>query len=97
MYYRDSQGVVICFDITNQDSFDTCDFWLKDVEKHAPPNAIKVLCGLKSDLSSMREVDTYKAESFAKQNNMTYIEVSNKTGSKVEELFEGLAQQIHDF
>jgi GTPase SAR1 family protein len=97
MYYRDSQGVVICFDITNQDSFDTCDFWLKDIETHAPPNAIKILCGLKADLSGMREVDSYKAESFAKQNNMAYIEVSNKTGSNVDEMFQSLAQKIADF
>jgi len=96
MYYRESQGVIICFDITNQESFDTCDFWIKDIEKHAPENALKILCGLKSDLSNMREVDNYKAEAFAKSNNMTYFEVSNKTGDKVDEMFQILAQQIYD-
>ena len=39
----------------------------------------------------MREVDQYKAENFAKTNNMTYFEVSNKTGSNVEEMFQSLA------
>ena len=57
MYYRDSHGVIICFDITNQESFEQCDFWLKDIEKHAPEKAIKFLCGLKSDLADIREVD----------------------------------------
>ena len=96
MYYRDSQGVVICFDITNQESFDTCDFWMKDIEKHAPEKAFKILCGLKSDLSNMREVDQYRAESFAKANNMVYFEASNKTGENVEEMFQSLAQKIYD-
>jgi small GTP-binding protein len=91
MYYRESQGVIVCYDITNSESFDTCDFWLKDLEKHAPENAVKILCGLKSDLAGMREVDQYKAESFAKKNNMTYFEVSNKTGNNVEEMFQSLA------
>lgn len=44
----------------------------------------------------MREVDQYKAENFAKTNNMTYFEVSNKTGNNVDEMFQGLAQLIYD-
>ena len=91
MYYRDSHGVVICFDITNQDSFDAGVFWLKDIEHHAPEKSKKILCGMKSDLSSMREVDRHKAESFAKSNNMSYFEVSSKTGNGVNEMFQLLA------
>ena len=54
MYYRDSHGVVICFDITTQDTFDACSFWVKDLEKNAPEKAIKFLCGLKCDLEEQR-------------------------------------------
>jgi Ni2+-binding GTPase involved in maturation of urease and hydrogenase len=57
---------------------------------------MRILCGLKSDLASMREVDNYKAEAFAKAHNMTFIEVSNKTGDKVDEMFSMLAQKIYD-
>ena len=51
---------------------------------------------MKSDLSGMREVDRHKAESFAKTNNMSYFEVSSKTGNGVNEMFQLLAQQIYD-
>ena len=61
MYYRDSHGVLLCYDITNAESFESCKFWLKDVEKHAPADTIKVICGLKADLSSLREVERSKA------------------------------------
>jgi len=61
MYYRDSHGVLLCYDITNAESFESCKFWLKDVEKHAPADIIKVICGLKADLSSLREVERSKA------------------------------------
>jgi GTPase SAR1 family protein len=69
---------------------------LKDIEKYAPANAIKFLCGLKSDLADCREVDQFKAENFAKQNKMQYFEVSNKTGDNVEEIFQELGQKIYD-
>ena len=52
MYYRDSNGALICYDITNQDSFEACRFWIKDIERHAPVNINKILVGLKSDLAS---------------------------------------------
>ena len=94
MYYRDSHGVAICFDITTQDTFDACSFWVKDLEKNAPEKAIKFLCGLKSDLADQRQVDQYKAQAFAKQHNMEYIEVSSKTGDNVESTFQRLAQAI---
>lgn len=35
----------------------------------------------------MREVERLKAENFAKANKMKYHEVSNKTGSGVNEMF----------
>ncbi len=96
IYYRDTQGILICFDVTNEDSFAACQYWLQDLEKHAPENSYKVLCGLKSDLVSMREVDRSKAEEFAKQNGlMGYFECSNRTGAGVEEMFLKLARTIH--
>jgi len=69
------------------ESFEKIDFWLKDIEKHAPENSTKFLCGLKSDLAEIREVEESTAEAFAKENKMRYFEVSNKTGENVEEMF----------
>ena len=94
MYYRESHGVIVCFDITNSESFDACSFWVKDLTQNAPAGVKMVLCGLKSDLSSQRQVDHYKAEEFCKSNGMQYFEASAKTGDRVDEVFQQLAQTI---
>ena len=50
MYYRDSKGVLLCYDITNAESWDSVQYWLKDVEGSVPENCVKILCGVKCDL-----------------------------------------------
>ena len=97
MYYRESHGAIICYDITNQESFDSCTFWLSDVEKHAPKDIIKVLCGLKADLSSIREVEYSKGEQFASENGMDFFELSSKNGDNVQEMFLHTANQINTY
>ena len=96
MYYRDSNGALVCYDITNQESFEACRFWIKDIERHAPVNIKKVLVGLKADLKYvMREVEYSKAEQFAKDNDMEFFEVSSKTGDNVDEMFRTIAREIN--
>ena len=50
MFYNDVNGVFICFDLTDKETFDELSFWLNDLEQHAPKGAAKILCGLKLDL-----------------------------------------------
>ena len=53
---------MFCFDITEKSSFEKVqDFWIEELSEHAPPTAIKMLVGLKSDLISIREVPMQKA------------------------------------
>ena len=51
MFYNEVNGVFICFDLTDEEeAFNKVKFWLDDLEKNAPNNAVKILCGLKLDL-----------------------------------------------
>ena len=50
MYYNDVCGVFVCFDLTDEDSFNSVNFWLSDLGANAPKNTVKLLCGLKLDL-----------------------------------------------
>ena len=52
MYYNDVQGVLVCFDLTDEESFTRLNFWLHDLQHHAPEKIVKILCGLKHDLVS---------------------------------------------
>lgn len=50
MYYKDVSGVLLCFDLTDEESFKNINFWLGDLNKHAPSKLVKILVGNKSDL-----------------------------------------------
>lgn len=50
MYYNDVQGCLVCFDLTDEESFTKLNFWLQDLQRHAPEKIVKILCGLKHDL-----------------------------------------------
>lgn len=53
MYYKDVSGVLLCFDLTDEESFKNINFWLGDLNKHAPAKLVKILVGNKSDLCSL--------------------------------------------
>ena len=50
MYYKDVCGVLLCFDLTDEESFKNLKFWLGDLQQHAPENIAKVLIGNKADV-----------------------------------------------
>ena len=50
MYYNEVCGAFVCFDLTEEDSFNAVNFWLQDLAANAPKNIVKILVGLKLDL-----------------------------------------------
>ena len=95
-YFQSSNGFLLVFDITDKESFQKLnDFWMDQLNMHAPKKAKSVLVGNKSDLAGQRQVSIEDAEEFAKNNNLKYYEVSAKDGTKVVELFFYLANEIY--
>ena len=52
MYYRDTVGAVICYDISNEHSFKSVSYWINEMKKNkvGDQDFILVLAGNKSDL-----------------------------------------------
>ena len=44
-YYRSANGIILCYDITCRQSFESLIRWMDDVSKFAVPNVVKVLIG----------------------------------------------------
>lgn len=60
---------------------------MEKFNQYANPKTIKMLVGNKSDLGSKRVVSQQDAETFAKENRMTYTETSALDASNIEAVF----------
>lgn len=62
VYYRNVDGVLLVFDITDPESFETINYWVEELNDKADIASIELmLIGNKNDLSSSREVSRGKA------------------------------------
>ena len=82
---KNSQGLILVYDVTNRQSFIDLQNWLKDV-KNATDKVSIILFGNKCELEN-RAVTKEEAEQFAKKNNIPYIETSAKSKINIDEGF----------
>ena len=89
-YYKGANGVLLIFDITKRDTFEKLDYWLTDLQENSDnlDYLFIYLIGNKNDLEAERKVSTEEANKFAQENNLSYIEVSAKTGFNIKKLFD---------
>lgn len=92
--YRDVHGVIIVFDITNKDSINTINNWIKNVRDESPKDVVIFIVGNKCDLQGMRKISSADIHMIAQKNNLIYYEVSAKNGNNIALVFEDLANQI---
>ena len=91
--YRNANGVLFVYDITNQESFSNIKNWIKDLQNVG--NDIKgVIIGNKLDLEQKRDVSKQDLEEIGKKYNMPILETSAKQSINVNEGFELLVNEL---
>jgi Ras-related protein Rab-1A len=48
-YYRGADGIIMVYDVSNQESFDHVSDWLSEIERYAPQESCILLAGNKCD------------------------------------------------
>ena len=86
-YYKGAHGILLVYDITLKESFESLNDWLNEIKKNTSKNIVKVLIGNKIDLNDKRIISFDEAKEFADNNNMKYIETSAKTATNVDQAF----------
>ena len=96
-YFRNAEGVVLAYDVTNSESFDNLKFWINSIKSNLGEKNIFIpiiIIGNKIDMEDMRDITKEDASKFAKENNYKYFETSAKTGQGVDEAIRDLVNQI---
>ena len=97
-YYRGTYGILLCYSVTDRQSFEKLDKWLEDCKKYALPNVKIILCGLKCDSDNKREVSREQGEIYANSHGFKFIETSAKQNINIDLAFEQITREsIEEF
>lgn len=91
-FYKDAQGMILVFDVTNARSFAQLEVWLREATKFGAKDVVTVVCANKCDLPK-RVVTEAEGRRWASSKGFGYFETSASTGAGVSSMFE---QLFHD-
>ena len=87
MYIREAQIILLVYDVTNKESFDSIPKWFSEVLDVKNDEAVFALIGNKIDLIDNRQVTYEEGKKLANEKNIIFEEVSAKDGQNFDELF----------
>ena len=93
-YIRDSAVTLVVYDVTSRASFEAVDRWVADVRRERGDEVLVFLVGNKSDLTERREVTEEEGSGKAKALDAFFAETSAKTGARVKDLFNQVAEAL---
>ncbi|XP_043286671.1 ras-related protein Rab-21 isoform X2 [Venturia canescens] len=94
IYYRQSNGAILVYDITQERTFQQVKSWVKELKKILGGEILLAIAGNKIDLEKDRNVTVQEAEEYAKQVGAVHFHTSAKQNRNIEEMFLDLTQRM---
>lgn len=94
-FYEGAKGLVMMFDVTREETFDTIPKWIKEAIGHVGETVPYVIVGNKADLVP-GEIQFFGAREYAESLGVPFLLTSAKTGSNVEDLFQHIGNLVHE-
>lgn len=88
-FYRDGQGAILVYDVTNPRSFAQLEHWLAEASTHGAGNLFTVVCANKCD-QAKRLVTEADGRRWAASRGMQYFETSAQSGQNVSAMFDAV-------
>ena len=96
-FFRNAEGIMIVYDVTNQESFENLKNWIQSIKDNMGNDFLEripiVIIGNKID-SEEREIKTEDGEAFCKQQNCPFFETSAKTGENIDSTIRFLVKKV---
>lgn len=93
-FYKNAEGIILVYDITERNSFLQIEEWVKTITENKKKEAKVILVGNKNDLIESRTTSFEEALLFSKKYDFKYFEASALSGENVDNFFEFLAEEI---
>jgi len=93
-YYRNCQGILLVYDITDRNSFNNIRTWMSQIQLHADNNVCKILLGNKCDLLQQRVINFDEGETLAREFRIPFIETSALNDINVDEAFLRITKDV---
>ena len=93
---KSADGILLMYDVTNQDSFNAIKGWMDNIREIKGNNFPVILVGNKIDLKEERKISQLNGQNLADSYGISFYEISNKTGENVEEATLDLINKISD-
>ncbi len=95
-FFRNAEGVMLVYDVTNLETYENLKFWLQSIQNNMSSDMGEipvVIIGNKIDCDE-REVNTEEAEKFWKEKGYPYFETSAKTGENIDTTIKYLVKKV---
>lgn len=93
-FFKNAEGIILVYDITDRNSFLHIEEWTKTIIDNKKKDAMVILVGNKIDLAESRTTSYEEALFFCKKYDFKYFEASALSGENVDNAFEFLAEEI---
>ncbi|GIQ86968.1 Ran GTPase [Kipferlia bialata] len=94
VYYRQTDGALLVFDLTDADSLTRVKQWVRELHKMVGDDVILTICGNKADLVGQRQVSRKQGEAYASSAGAVYFETSAMTDQGITEAFLSTTQRV---
>ena len=91
---KKANGILLIYDITNKDSFNSIGKWMESIDEVSSANTKVILVGNKIDMEGERQVTKEEGERRAKEYNIPFYETSCKDGININEVFSRITKEI---
>jgi Ras-related protein Rab-1A len=94
-YYRGADGIIVCYDVSDEASFNHVNDWLTEVNRYASETSCKLIVATKSDKKEgERVISLEKGQAFADRLKIPFLETSACEAHNVELAFATITRDL---